>query len=262
MAQDIGNYYNQDYRVETDLYQGPLDILLELIENAELDITKLALAKVTDQYLEYLKKLETENPSEVSSFLVIASKLVQIKSLALLPKLPVEIFGEEEDPGEALAQQLIIYKKFKEISKWLLEREEEGLRTYLRIAPPPKINFQPKLELTGITLDDLVQVAQEIFMNAVPLQKLDTVINFPRITIKDRITTILDHLRKFNKSTFKNLILHKNSRVELVVTFLALLELVKRHIIEANQNELFGEIDLNSEKPIAENLELEIEFNE
>jgi len=263
VAQQIGNYYNQDYRVDTDLYQGPLDILLELIEHAELDITKLALAKVTDQYLEYLKKFETENPSEVSSFLVIASRLLQIKSQALLPKQSLEIFGaEEEDPGEALAQQLIIYKRFKEISKWLFEREEEGLRTYLRIAPPPKINFQPKLDLTGITLDDLVQVAREIFINGMPLQKLDTVINFPRITIKERITTILDHLRKFRKTTFMSLLIHKNSRVELVVTFLALLELVKRHIIDANQTELFGEIDLNSEKLVDENLELEIEFNE
>lgn len=263
VTQGMGNYNNQDYRVDTDLYQGPLDILLELIESAELDITKLALAKVTDQYLEYLKKLETENPSEVSSFLVIASKLVQIKSQALLPKQSLEIYGEEEeDPGEALAQQLIVYKRFKDISKWLLEREEEGLRTYLRIAPPPKINFQPKLDLTGITLDDLVQVAQEFFFNNMPLQNLDTVVNFPRITIKDRITTILDHLQKFNKTTFKNLINHKNSRIELVVTFLALLELVKRHIIEANQKELFGEIDLNSEMPVDGNLELDIEFEE
>lgn len=263
VTQQLGNYYNQDYQVDTDLYQGPLDILLELIESAELDITKLALAKVTDQYLEYLKKIEIENPSEVSSFLVIASRLLQIKSQALLPKQTLEIFGEEEeDLGEALAQQLIIYKRFKEISKWLLERDEEGLRTYLRIAPPPKINFQPKLDLTGITLDDLVQVAREIFINVAPLQKLDTVINFPRITIKDRITTILDHLRKFKRTTFKSLVNHKNSRIELVVTFLALLELVKRHIIEANQNELFGEIDLNSEKLVDENLELDIEFNE
>lgn len=263
MAHKIDNYYNQDYRVDTDLYQGPLDLLLELIESAELDITKLALAKVTDQYLEYLKKIKIENPSEVSSFLVIASRLLQIKSQALLPKQSLEIFGEEEeDLGEALAQQLIVYKRFKEISKWLLEREEEGLRTYLRIAPPPKINFQPKLDLTGITLDDLVQVAREIFINGMPLQKLDTVINFPRITIKERITTILDHLRIFRNTTFMSLLTQKNSRVELVVTFLALLELVKRHIIEANQNELFGEIQLNSEKLVDENLELDIEFNE
>ncbi|PKO10728.1 MAG: hypothetical protein CVU40_03500 [Chloroflexi bacterium HGW-Chloroflexi-2] len=263
VAHKIGNYYNQDYRVDTDLYQGPLDLLLELIESAELDITKLTLAKVTDQYLEYLKKIKIENPSEVSSFLVIASRLLQIKSQALLPKQSLEIFGEEEeDLGEALAQQLIVYKRFKEISKWLLEREEEGLRTYLRIAPPPKINFQPKLDLTGITLDDLVQVAREIFINGMPLQKLDTVINFPRITIKERITTILDHLRIFRNTTFMSLLTQKNSRVELVVTFLALLELVKRHIIEANQNELFGEIQLNSEKLVDENLELDIEFNE
>ncbi len=259
----IGNYYNQDYRVDTDLYQGPLDLLLELIERAELDITKLALAKVTDQYLAHLKKIETENPSEVSAFLVIASKLLQIKSQALLPKIPIEGFGEEEvDEGEALAQQLIIYKRFKEISKWLLEREEEGLRTYLRVAPPPKISFQPKLDLTGITLEDLVQVAREIFIGGIPMQKLDTVINMPRITIRDRINSILESLRNVRQTTFKSLLNQKNSRIELVVTFLALLELVKRHIIEANQKELFGEIDLNTEKLIDENVELEVEFNE
>lgn len=263
VTHQLGNYYNQDYRIDTDLYQGPLDLLLELIEKAELDITKLALAKVTDQYLVYLRKLETENPSEVSSFLVIASRLLQIKSQALLPK-PIFDFqvDDEEDPGEALAQQLIIYKRFKEISKWLYEREFEGLRTYLRIAPPPKINFQPKLDLTGITLSDLVEEAKIILLGETSLQELDSVINLPRITIKERISTILDHLREFHSSTFKNLLRHKNSRIELVVTFLALLELVKRHIIDAKQTELFGEIDLESDNVLDQNLELEIEFNE
>ena len=263
MSHQIGNYFNQDYHIETDLYQGPLDLLLELIDKAELDITKLSLAKVTDQYLAYLRKLETENPSEVSSFLVIASRLLHIKSQALLPKQSIDLFNEnEEDPGEALAQQLIIYKKFKEISKWLSEREEEGLRTYLRIAPPPKIHFQPKLDLTGISLEDLVQVAREILVGDTQLPELETVINLPRITIKERISSILNHLSEFRKSTFKNLLLQKNSRVELVVTFLALLELVKRHIIQAQQTELFGEIDLQSEGVLDQNLELEVEFNE
>ena len=259
----LGNY-NQNYRIDTELYQGPLDLLLELIEKAELDITKLALAKVTDQYLSYLEKLELENPNEVSSFLVIASKLLQIKSQALLPKQSSSLLGDEdeEDPGEALAQQLIIYKRFKEISIWLSEREEEGLRTYLRVAPPPKIDFQPKLDLTGITLEDLISVANEIFANNKPLRELDTVINLPKVTIKERISTNLDHLRTFHNSTFQNLLVNKKSRIELVVTFLALLELVKRHIIEANQSELFGEINLQSDTSVDQNLELEIEFNE
>jgi segregation and condensation protein A len=263
VTNSIGNY-NQNYRIETDLYQGPLDVLLDLIDKAELDITKLALSKVTDQYLAYMEKLEYENPNEVSSFLVIASKLLQIKSQALLPKQSLELLGEdfEEDPGEALARQLIIYKQFKDISKWLSEREEEGLRTYLRVAPPPKINFQPKLDLTGITLDDLLEVAKEIFANDKQLEELDTVINLPRVTIKERITSILEHLKKFRKSTFQSLLIQKNSRIELVVTFLALLELVKRHIIEANQTELFGDINLESEHEVDQDLVLEIEFNE
>ncbi len=259
----LGNY-NQNYRIETELYQGPLDLLLELIERAELDITKLALAKVTDQYLSYMENLENENPNEVSSFLVIASKLLQIKSQALLPKQSLGLPGDEdeEDLGEALAQQLILYKKFKDISKWLSEREHEGLRTYLRVAPPPKLNFQPKLDLTGITLEDLVQVANEIFSSNKPLTNLDTVINLPKVTIKEKISIILSHLQSFQKSTFQNLLSNKKSRVELVVTFLALLELVKRHIITANQTELFGDINLESEKDINQDLELEVEFTE
>lgn len=259
----LGNY-NQNYRIDTELYQGPLDLLLELIEKAELDITKLALAKVTDQYLSYMENLEYENPNEVSSFLVIASKLLQIKSQALLPKQSLGIPGDEdeEDLGEALTQQLLLYKKFKDIAKWLSERELEGLRTYLRVAPPPKINFQPKLDLTGITLTDIVQVANEIFSSNKPLTDLDTVINLPKVTIKEKISIILSHLQSFHKSTFQNLLSNKKSKVELVVTFLALLELVKRHIIIANQTELFGDINLESEKEISQDIELEVEFTE
>jgi segregation and condensation protein A len=263
VLQSSTNYYNQNYQVDTDLYQGPLDLLLQLIEKAELDITKLSIAKVTDQFLDYLNRLENENPAEVSSFLVIATRLVHIKSQALLPAPPILSPGEEEeDAGEELARQLRIYKKFKEISVFLLEREQEGLRTYLRLAPPPKIKFQPKIDLSEVSLTDLVQVAREIFSRTLPLQDLDTIITSPRITIRERINAILGQLRDFPKTTFSHLIKQRNSRLELVVTFLALLELVKRHIIKADQNELFGDIHLKAERELDDELELDVEFSE
>src|SRR5512135_468158 len=103
------------YTVNTPVYQGPLDLLLQLIERAELDITRLALAQVTDQYLAHLRAMQDAPAEEVSAFLVIAAKLLQIKSEALLPRPPVRVEGEE-DPGEALARQLIIYKRYREIA--------------------------------------------------------------------------------------------------------------------------------------------------
>jgi segregation and condensation protein A len=98
------------YQVITPVYEGPLDLLLHLIERAELDITKLALAEVTDQFLEHLGQIQEQKAEEVSAFIVIASRLVQIKSEVLLPRPPIREPGEE-DPGEALAQQLIAYKR-------------------------------------------------------------------------------------------------------------------------------------------------------
>ena len=110
-----------NYTVVTPIYEGPLDLLLLLIERAELDITSLALAQVTDQYLEHLRNISDLSPDEVSAFLVIAARLLQIKSEALLPRPPQREPGEE-DPGEALARQLILYKRFKELANLLAQR--------------------------------------------------------------------------------------------------------------------------------------------
>ncbi|RPJ48201.1 MAG: hypothetical protein EHM21_07770, partial [Chloroflexi bacterium] len=125
MSLQVAAHQVEGYRVNTPVYEGPLDLLLQLIERAELDITTLALAQVTDQYLAHLKILQKENDqgqnaAEVSGFLVIAARLLQIKSSALLPRMPVETDEEgEEDPGEALARQLVTYKRFKELSGML-----------------------------------------------------------------------------------------------------------------------------------------------
>src|SRR5512141_3340568 len=139
-----------NYTVHTPVYDGPLDLLLNLIERAELDITTVSLASVTESYLNYIRSLEQVNPEEISAFLLIAAKLLQIKSEALLPRPPSREHGEE-DLGQALVDQLKLYKRYKEIGGWLHERQEKNLRTFLRIAPPPKV--EPKLDLSNLTLD-------------------------------------------------------------------------------------------------------------
>ena len=138
-----------EYTVHTDVYEGPLDLLLDLISKSELDITRLSLAKVTDQYLAHLEIIQQTSAVEVSGFLVIAAKLIQIKSEALLPRPPGREEGEE-DPAESLARQLRLYSKFKQTAKWLQSREAEGLHTYIRLAPPPVIDEELDLENISI----------------------------------------------------------------------------------------------------------------
>jgi segregation and condensation protein A len=253
------NQQISNYTIATPVYEGPLDLLLQLIERAELDITKLSLAQVTDQYLEYIHNLTELAADEVSAFLVIATKLLQIKSEALLPRPPLREPGEE-DPGEALARQLIIYKRYREIAGILYQREEAGLRTYLRVAPPPKL--EGTFDLTGISIEDIAAAAQEIFTDLSRADALLTVVPPSRVTIREKIALITDSLRHKKNVSFRSLINHENSRLEIVVTFLALLELIKRHLVRVSQEGLFGDISLEVSEAWDNSDELETEFGE
>jgi segregation and condensation protein A len=252
-------YQTEGYQIFTEVYEGPLDLLLDLIERAELDITQLALAQVTDQYLEYMRQLTVRHASEVSAFLVIAAKLLQIKSTALLPRPSIDLVtGEEVDSGELLAQQLIIYKRFKELASWLNSRDEAGMHTYLRIAPAPRV--QGKLDLSGITIRDITLAAREIFFLRQDSRPLGEVVSRPRITIRERIYAIMDALRKDGFTTFRSVLSPERARIEIVVTFLALLELIKTHVVEARQETQFGDIELQSLSDWSENEAGELEF--
>lgn len=242
----ISSHQTNGYSIDTEVYTGPLDLLLQLIEHAELDITRLALAQVTDQFLEHMHAMEEQNASEVSAFLVIAARLVQIKSSALLPRQSSADVSLEDDPGEALARQLIIYKRFKELAKFLEEREEAGLRSYLRLDTAPRVQLPLKLDLSELTLESFLEAAQEIF-GGIDLPPLSEVVSIPRVTIREKIDAILNRMRINGEISFQNILSSNTTRLEIVVTFLALLELVKRHVIIAEQNTLFGDIALTSE---------------
>ncbi len=259
MSFHVAGHQTEGYQVSTPVYEGPLDLLLQLIERAELDITRLALAQVTNQYLDHLRLLAVQNPAEVSAFLVIASRLVQIKSAALLPRPPVsENLTVEEDPGEALARMLIQYRRFKQLAANLQHREEQGLCTHLRTAPPP-LQVDARLDLSGIGMSDLVQAARQILFNRVNIPGLNQAVSQPRITIRDRISSILAALHTTPLLNFR-LLLHAPNRLEVVVTFLAMLELIKRNIVEARQSSLFGEIEVASTGQTAEEANEPLEF--
>jgi segregation and condensation protein A len=256
MDLNVAGHQTGGYTVTIPVYAGPLDLLLQLIEHAELDITAVALAQVTDQYLAYIHQMQVP-AEEISAFLVVAAKLLQIKSEALLPRPPVREAGEE-DLGEALARQLQIYKRFKVLANWLDERENQHLRTYLRVAPPLKI--EGRLDMSDITLADLMAAAEDIFAEEAEKQALGTVIAPPRITIREKISLIADRLGQNPNTTFNSLLGQKPSRLEVVVTFLALLELVKRYRVAVRQAGLFTDIEIDKMEDWGKEDELEIEF--
>lgn len=245
------------YQVQISTYEGPLDLLLNLIERAELDVTTVSLASVTDQYLAHLRELEQQKPEEISSFLVIAAKLVQIKSEALLPRPPQRPV-DEEDPAISLVEQLKLYKRYKEIAAWMDARQRQNLRTHLRVAPPPKV--EPKLDLSNLTLEKFLAAAEAAFAKEAEKKPLSSVITAPKVTIREKIDYITGALKSIQRMTFSGLITDKASRVEIVVTFLALLELVKRYRVTAKQETLFGDIEFERSDDWSSVEEIEIEF--
>jgi len=250
------NQATSTYNVTIPVYEGPLDLLLQLIEHAELEITAISLALVTDQYLEHIRRMQVP-AEEISAFLVVAAKLLQIKSEALLPRPPVREAGEE-DLGEALARQLRIYKQYKEISLWLDERQVQHLRNYLRVAPPPKI--ESRLDLSDITLADLRAAAEGIYAGEAEKEALGTVISAPRFTIREKIALIAERLSNHRNANFAGLLGSNPSRLEVVITFLALLELIKRYRVSVQQESLFSDIHIEKLEEWGVNEELEIEF--
>jgi segregation and condensation protein A len=246
-----------NYTVHTSDYEGPLDLLLGLIERAELDITSVSLASVTDQYLSHINSLEQVNADEISAFLVIAAKLLQIKSEALLPRPPARE-PDEVDMARSLIDQLKLYKRYKEIGIWMSAREQANLRTYLRVAPPPKV--EPKLDLSNLTLEKLVAAAQEAFAKERNKQPLGIIIAAPRVTIREKIDLITKVMKEVEHSTFRALLEPGASRLEVVVTFLAMLELVKRYRIHAQQEDLFSDIEIIRMEEWQEDEEIDIEF--
>jgi len=243
------------YSVDLPLFQGPLDLLLSLIEQEEMDITKISLARVTNQYLSHLEILKATDPDALTDFLVIAAKLILIKSEVLLPRPPAILIEEgEEDVGDELARQLRIYKQFKEIAAHLQEVEERGQRSFVRVVP--KIKIEPKL-IPGEGDIEALLIAARSAMSIKPEDPdVDDVVSREVVTIGQQMGHILERVDSGRPTTFRSLLRHANNRVEIIVTLLAILELIKRRIVKVEQTSYFGEIIINrrtDSKELSEN---------
>ena len=236
------------YPVSLPIFDGPIELLLHLIERQELDITEVSLMAITDQYLRAIEALQEIEPEALADFLVVAARLLYIKSRGLLPQPEVE--EEEEKQSEALLQQLLDYRRFKAAADELRLRASIGLRTNARLAPP---QMERRLDLSALTIERLAAAAQRALRNVASSVAPPSVRAYP-ITVAEQMAAIRERIRSQAGAdgggdrylSFTALLSQSRSRLEIVVTFLAVLELIKQREIAAEQHETFGEIVLRS----------------
>ena len=227
-----------------DKFEGPLGLLLQLIEREEMDITEISLAKIADQYVQYIKQVETLKPEELADFLVVAAKLLLIKSRALLPFLRGE---EEEEEIQEFEHQLRMYKEFLEAAKKI-----EAIIGRKRFSFPREFNrraflanahlFSPPKNLTAA---DLRAVFNEIIKNIKPVELLEEKNLEQIVNIEDKILAIQRILLEKIKVSFNHILAGAKDRTEIIVSFLAMLELIKQRDITVVQGGLFEEIEIN-----------------
>lgn len=221
-------------------FEGPLDLLLTLIQREDLDITTVSLVAVADQYLEAVHADDSLDAVALAEFVSIGAKLLQLKSRALLPRQEEdEEEPEEEDPGEGLVALLLEYRRYREVADTLGERAASGWRTYPRGGTPP--DPPPGNALAGLTLDALYAVMIEV-LERLPEEPTGAVTR-STVSLADRVEALRARLRGRGGSfSFRRVIAECTTRTEVVVTFVALLELIKDGSCEVEQEESWGDI--------------------
>jgi len=232
------------FELKLSVFQGPLDLLLHLIVREELDITTVSLAQVTDQYWAYLHPASGLDPEALAEFIAIGARLLYIKSRTLLPELrPRPREEEKEDAGEALALMLVEYKRFRQAAETFRDLEERGQRAYPRLAPPKGVLLPPGLK--GVTLDGLLSIFQEALSRQPVEEPTEGAIPREPVTVDEKIETVMAAVeRGRGRASFRALVEACTSRTEVIVVFLAVLELMKGSRIYAEQEESFGDIAL------------------
>lgn len=235
------------YQIQLENFQGPLDLLLHLIEKNEVDIYDIPIAQITDQYLDYINEAKNFDLDVASEFLVMAATLLAIKAKMLLPKPPkVDNEDLEEDPREELVARLIEYRQYKQVAYYLREKEQEMSTVFVRDIDESKIikDFEPVNPVSNVSLQDLWKHFKAILDRAselVPVYELEK----EEIAITQCMAWILDGLNNQPQGlSFKGLFTGRITRIRLIMTFLALLELIKQNKIRCRQNKIFGDIQI------------------
>lgn len=256
------------YKLES--FEGPLDLLLHLIEKNKVNIYDIPIATITDQYLEYVKHMEEESMDVVSEFLVMAATLLDIKARMLLPK-EVNEEGEEEDPREELVARLLEYKTYKYMSMELKDMELDAEKIFYKSPTIPREveKYEPPVDLDklldGVTLAKLQQIFQSVMRRQKdkidPVRSTFGTIRKEPVSLEQKIASVMGYARKHRKFSFRGMLSKQKDKTEVVVTFLALLELMKVGKIYLTQENLFDDmmIETLEEEGAEEELEIQVE---
>jgi segregation and condensation protein A len=230
-------------RIQLEIFEGPLDLLLHLIKKNEVSITDIPIATITEQYLATLEVMETFNLDVAGEFLVMAATLIHIKSRMLLP-LTDDEEGEEEgaDPRAELVQRLLEYQRFKDAADQLERREVLARDVFVRSAAPTE--EVPAAGFRQVSVFDLLGALKRV-IDRLPKDVVHEV-TLDRITVREKMTLLLGSLRGGGRMLFEALFTGVKSRMEVVVTFLAMLELVKIRAIRVFQEEAGGPIEIEA----------------
>lgn len=237
------------YQVKLEVFEGPLDLLLHLIKKDEIDIYNIPVSRITEEYLQYLEMLKMLNLEIAGEFLVMAATLLQIKSRKLLPVAVKEDETQEDlDPYQELVRQLLDYKRFKEVAKALEVKETEQQKVFTR--PAQKIERIGDEEyIIEASLFDLLDAFKNVLKasNATVREIIQE-----EIKIEERVRIIREKLTAKESLTFEEIFTPESTRMEMVVTFLAMLELIKMKEIRILQTRLFDKIRIFKNRTAAE----------
>lgn len=238
------------YRVRTEVFEGPFDLLLQLVAKQKLDIADLSITDIADQYLEYVERMQDLDLDVASDFLLVAATLLEIKAAALLPRdEPLEMAEYDdmtpEEARELLIARLLAYKQFKNAAAELAARYESEALMHARAAglEEPFLRLMPDY-LEGVTLHGLAVVCADlVHKREVFLLEADHVASAP-ISLELHVEGVSRMMRKGKRTSFRELVAEGASVEEMVVTFLAILELYKRGVVRLEQSEEFGDIEI------------------
>jgi segregation and condensation protein A len=226
------------YKIDLERFQGPLDLLLQLIEQEKLDITEVSLGAVTEQYLKYVEEQTNLPPEELADFLVIAAKLILIKSRLLLPQL---FSAEDEEIAEDLTHQLAIYKLYLEASKKMNKQfmSQQGCYARERLSRSEEIIFSPP---AALKLEQLTKIYQTILQELEVFVRPAPELIKRAISLKEKIASLRSFFIDRGEVNFHSVLSNAKDRTEVIVSFLALLELVKQRFVVARQEHINSHI--------------------
>lgn len=241
--------------VKLQVFEGPLDLLLHLIDKNKIDIYDIPIVEITEQYMDYIRQMKEADLNIMSEFMVMAATLLDIKCRMLLPK-EVNEEGEEEDPREELVQQLLEYKMYKYMSYELRDRMADASRCVYKSSTMPEevLEYRPPVNVEELIGDLTLARLQEIFRSIIKRQedKVDPIrskfgkIEKEEVSLEEKMNELQEYARTHHHFSFRGLLDRQSSKVKVIVTFLAVLELMKTGMIQISQEHLFDDIQITS----------------